>query len=218
MQKKRFELAALEVIECAKPWREADADISEAIDYCKYYGKEMIRISENPRTRDIPGEMNQYFYAPRGVAAVISPWNFPAGDSRGSGRGGGRHRQYGRVQAASAAAAVGAKLAELFAEAGLPAGVVNYLPGPGKMVGAHLVKHPGVQTIAFTGSREVGSDINRVAGEVVAGRPALKRVIAELGGKNAIIVDSDADLTRASRRSCRVRLGMRGRSARRSRA
>jgi RHH-type proline utilization regulon transcriptional repressor/proline dehydrogenase/delta 1-pyrroline-5-carboxylate dehydrogenase len=194
MQQRRAELAAWEVIECAKPWREADADVSEAIDYCNYYGREMIRISENRRTRDIPGETNQYFYAPRGVVAVLSPWNFPLAIPAGQVAAALVTGNTVVFKPASPAAVVGAKLVALCVEAGVPAGVINLVAGPGDEVGAALTKHPHVATIAFTGSREVGCAVNRLAAEVTTARPGLKRVIAELGGKNALIVDSDADL------------------------
>ena len=197
MQQKRFELAALEALECGKPWREADADVSEAIDYCTYYGQEMVRVSENARRRDIPGETNQYYYAPRGVVAVISPWNFPLAIPAGQVAAAVVTGNTVVFKPASPAAAVGAKLVELFLAAGAPPGVVNYVAGPGNLVGEHLVKHPDVMTVAFTGSRQVGGHVNRLAAEVVTSRPSFKRVILELGGKNAIIVDADADLDEA---------------------
>ena len=197
MRERRPELAALESVECGKPWREADADVSEAIDYCNYYGKEMIRIGEYARVRDIPGETNEYFYTPRGVVAVISPWNFPLAIPAGMLAGAVVTGNTVVFKPASAGAAIGFKLAEMCELAGLPAGVVNYLPGPGATVGQALVTHPDVATIAFTGSREVGCRINQAAAEMLTSRPAVKKVIAEMGGKNAVIVDSDADLDEA---------------------
>ena len=197
MQDRRAELAALEAIECGKPWREADADVSEAVDYCRYYAQEMIRVAENIRQRDIPGETNEYYYAPRGVTAVISPWNFPLAIPAGMLAAAVVAGNTVVFKPASPAAAVGARLAEMCAEAGLPAGVVNYLPGAGSIVGEHLVQHPDVAMVAFTGSREVGCRVNQAAGDVILTRPGLKKIIAQMGGKNAIIVDSDADLDEA---------------------
>ncbi|MGD8452245.1 MAG: proline dehydrogenase family protein [Phycisphaerae bacterium] len=197
MQGKRAELAALAAIECGKPWREADGDVSEAIDYCNYYAREITRVAENIRERDVPGETNLYFYSPRGVVGVISPWNFPLAIPAGMIAAAVVTGNAVVFKPASPAAAVGAALADLFAEAGVPAGVVNYVPGPGPIVGEALVRHPDVATIAFTGSREVGLHLNALAAQTATARPGLKRVIAQMGAKNAIIVDSDADLDAA---------------------
>ncbi|MFN0136813.1 MAG: L-glutamate gamma-semialdehyde dehydrogenase [Phycisphaerae bacterium] len=199
MEQRRFELSALMSLECGKPWREADADTSEAIDFCNYYGKEMIRMAENARRRDIPGETNEYFYAPRGVVAVISPWNFPLAILTGMATAAIVTGNAVIMKPAAPAAVIAAKLMEILEIAGLPAGVANYLPGPGALAGEVLVKHPKVAMIAFTGSREVGCRINRIAAETTTSQPALKKVIAEMGGKNATIVDSDADLDEAVR-------------------
>jgi RHH-type proline utilization regulon transcriptional repressor/proline dehydrogenase/delta 1-pyrroline-5-carboxylate dehydrogenase len=194
---RRFEFAAWMAVECGKTWREADADVSEGIDYCHYYAKEMLRIAEHRRRRDIQGETNEYFYAPRGVVAVISPWNFPLCLLANMTAAAFVTGNTIVIKPASRAAAVAAKFAEVFAEVGVAAGVVNYLPGPGATIGEALVKHPDVAAIAFTGSREVGCRINKLAAEVPTRRPGLKRVIAEMGGKNAIIVDDNADLDEA---------------------
>lgn len=195
--RRRFELSALMTLECGKPWREADADTSEAIDFCNYYGHEMVRMAENIRRRDIPGETNEYFYAPRGVVAVISPWNFPLAILTGMTTAALVTGNTVIMKPAGPAAVTAAKLIEMSEEAGLPPGVLNYLPGPGSLVGEVLVKHPNVAMIAFTGSREIGCRINRLAAEHHTSAPSLKKVIAEMGGKNAIIVDADADLDEA---------------------
>jgi RHH-type proline utilization regulon transcriptional repressor/proline dehydrogenase/delta 1-pyrroline-5-carboxylate dehydrogenase len=197
MQRRRFDLSAIESLECGKPWREADADVSEAIDFCNYYGNEMVRIAQNIRRRDIPGETNEYYYAPRGVVAVISPWNFPLAILTGMTTAAVVTGNTVIIKPATPQMVIAYTLMEMFEEAGLPAGVLNYLPGPGSIVGEILVKHPKVAMIAFTGSREVGCRINRVAAETTTSQPALKKVIAEMGGKNATIVDSDADLDEA---------------------
>ncbi len=197
MKQRRFELAALQTLECGKPWREADADVSEAIDFCEYYGKEMIRICENVRRRDVPGETNEYFYAPRGVVAVISPWNFPLAILTGMATAALVTGNTVIMKPAEPATVICAGLMELFEEAGLPPGVLNFVPGRGSIIGEMMVKHPKVAMIAFTGSREVGCRINREAAGVLTVQPALKKVIAEMGGKNATIVDADADLDEA---------------------
>lgn len=196
MRARRFELAAWEVFECAKPWREAGADVDEAIDFCEYYAREMVRLSQ-PDNRDVPGETNALQYIPRGVAVVIPPWNFPLAIPCGM-----------TVAALVAGNAVVLKpaeqspvmcwhLAKILEEAGLPPGVLSYLPGVGEEVGAALVNDPRVNLIAFTGSRPVGLLINREAAGTPRGQAHVKRVIAEMGGKNAVIVDDDADLDEA---------------------
>jgi len=196
LRRRRFELAAWEVYECGKQWREADADVAEAIDYCNYYAQEMERLAA-PQRRDLPGEENEYFYEPRGVAVIVAPWNFPlailCGMSTAALAGGNTVI----MKPAEQSSVVAAKLMEAFQEAGLPAGVTNYLPGIGEEVGPILIRHPDVAMIAFTGSRGVGLLINREAAETPDGQDHIKRVIAELGGKNAIIVDEDADLDEA---------------------
>jgi RHH-type proline utilization regulon transcriptional repressor/proline dehydrogenase/delta 1-pyrroline-5-carboxylate dehydrogenase len=196
MRRRRYELAAWQVYECGKPWREADADVAETIDYCDFYGHEMLRLA-NPRHRDVAGEDNAYLYEPRGVAVVIAPWNFPLAILAGMTTAALVTGNTVVMKPAEQSAVIGAKLMEVFREVGLPAGVANYLPGVGEEVGPPLVNHPDVSLIAFTGSRSVGLAINRQAAEMSAGQHHVKRVIAEMGGKNAIIVDDDADMDEA---------------------
>ncbi|HZU35387.1 MAG TPA: L-glutamate gamma-semialdehyde dehydrogenase, partial [Gemmataceae bacterium] len=196
MRRRRFELAAWEVYECGKQWREADGDVAEAIDYCDYYGREMLRLSV-PHRRDVPGEENEYFYEPRGVTIVIPPWNFPLAIPCGMSTAAVVAGNPIILKPAEQSPVIAAKLMEVFQEAGLPPGVVNYLPGVGEEIGPTLVKSPDVAVIAFTGSREVGLLINRQAAEVMPGQTHVKRALAEMGGKNAVIVDSDADLDEA---------------------
>ncbi len=157
----------------------------------------MVRLA-NPQRRDVPGEDNEYFYEPRGVVAVISPWNFPMAILCGMSTAALVTGNTVIMKPAEPAAVVAAKLMEVFQEAGLPPGVVNYLPGVGREIGPVLTKHPDVTMIAFTGSLGVGLMINRQAAET-PGPAHVKRVIAEMGGKNAIIVDEDADLDEAVR-------------------
>jgi RHH-type proline utilization regulon transcriptional repressor/proline dehydrogenase/delta 1-pyrroline-5-carboxylate dehydrogenase len=196
MQRRRFELAAWQVYECGKPWREADADVAEAIDFCNFYGREMLRLAE-PRLRNVPGEENSYFYEPRGVVVVIAPWNFPLAILCGMTTAALVTGNTVVMKPAEQSAVVGAKLMEVFLEASFPPGVVNLLPGVGEEIGPTLVSHPDVSLIAFTGSRGVGLAINRSAADTWEGQDHIKRVLAELGGKNAILIDDDADLDEA---------------------
>jgi RHH-type proline utilization regulon transcriptional repressor/proline dehydrogenase/delta 1-pyrroline-5-carboxylate dehydrogenase len=198
MRRRRFELAAWEVHECAKEWREADADVCEAIDFCEYYASGSVEL-DTPHGVDVPGEENRFEYAPRGVTAVIAPWNFPLAILTGMTTAALATGNTVVMKPAEQSSVVAAQLMEAFREVGVPPGVVNYLPGAGETVGAALVDHPQVATIAFTGSRAVGLSINRRAAEISASGKTrfVKHVIAEMGGKNAIIVDDDADLDEA---------------------
>jgi RHH-type transcriptional regulator, proline utilization regulon repressor / proline dehydrogenase / delta 1-pyrroline-5-carboxylate dehydrogenase len=196
LRRRRFELAAWEVYECGKPWREADADVAEAIDFCNYYGDEMLRLAL-PHRCDVPGEENATLYEPRGVVVVIAPWNFPLAILCGMTTGALVTGNTAIMKPAEQSSIVAAKLMEVLQEAGVPSGVVNYLPGIGEEVGPELVRHPDVAMIAFTGSMGVGLLLNRQAAETPAGQDHVKRVLAEMGGKNAIIIDSDADLDEA---------------------
>jgi RHH-type proline utilization regulon transcriptional repressor/proline dehydrogenase/delta 1-pyrroline-5-carboxylate dehydrogenase len=196
VRRRRFELAAWQVHECGKQWREADADVAETFDYFEFYAREMLRLAR-PRLRNVPGENNAYFYDARGVAVVIAPWNFPLAILAGMTSAAAVTGNTVVMKPAEQSAIVGAKLMEVFQEVGLPAGVVNYLPGVGEEVGPVLVRHPEVAIIAFTGSRPVGLLINREAAEMQPAQSQVKRVIAEMGGKNAVIVDDDADMDEA---------------------
>jgi RHH-type proline utilization regulon transcriptional repressor/proline dehydrogenase/delta 1-pyrroline-5-carboxylate dehydrogenase len=196
LRRRRFELSAWEVYECGKQWRESDADVAEAIDYCRYYGQEMIRLA-SPQHFDVPGEENTYFYEPRGVTVVIAPWNFPLAILCGMTTAALVTGNTVVMKPAEQSLVIGAKLMEVLQEAGLPTGVANYLPGVGEEIGPTLTDHPDVAMIAFTGSRGVGLLLNREAANVVPGQEQVKRVLAEMGGKNAVIVDSDADLDEA---------------------
>jgi RHH-type transcriptional regulator, proline utilization regulon repressor / proline dehydrogenase / delta 1-pyrroline-5-carboxylate dehydrogenase len=193
---RRFEIAAWEGFECGKPWAEADGDVAEAIDFCEFYAREMIRLSE-PRRRDVPGETNFAEHLPRGVTVIIPPWNFPLAIPTGMTVAALVAGNAVILKPSEQAPVMAWHLVQALKEAGLPPGVLNYLPGLGEEVGQALVNHPAVDLIAFTGSREVGLLINRQAAETRPGQDHIKRVIAEMGGKNAIIVDDDADLDEA---------------------
>jgi RHH-type proline utilization regulon transcriptional repressor/proline dehydrogenase/delta 1-pyrroline-5-carboxylate dehydrogenase len=197
MDRRRFELSALEVFEVGKAWAEADGDIREAIDFLLFYAQQM-RIRGLPRlTQHVPGEESYQHYWPRGVALVIAPWNFPIAILTGMTSAALVTGNTVIMKAAEQSAVCGAMLMEMFEEAGVPPGVLNYLPGKGRIIGQHLVDHKDVHMIAFTGSREVGLRIYKSAGETREGQEELKRVVCEMGGKNAVIVDSDADLDEA---------------------
>jgi RHH-type transcriptional regulator, proline utilization regulon repressor / proline dehydrogenase / delta 1-pyrroline-5-carboxylate dehydrogenase len=197
MRRRKFELAAWQVFEAGKPWREADGDVAEAIDFLEFYALEAERIMAVHRRNQVPGEVNENFYQPRGVAAVISPWNVPLAIMTGMVSAALVTGNTVVYKPAEPTVVIGALLMEVLREAGLPAGVVNFLPGEGKTVGAHLVTHPHTNLIAFTGSKEVGLWINNEAAKTRAGQQGVKKVICEMGGKNAIIIDEDADLDEA---------------------
>jgi RHH-type proline utilization regulon transcriptional repressor/proline dehydrogenase/delta 1-pyrroline-5-carboxylate dehydrogenase len=197
MRGRRFELAAWEVFECGKQWREADGDVCEAIDYCEYYAQGAIALDQ-PHEVNLPGEENRTEYLPRGVVGVIAPWNFPLAILTGMSVAALSTGNTVVIKPAEQSSVIAAKLMEIFEEVGLPPGALSYLPGQGEIAGAALVEHPDVALIAFTGSRNVGLAINRRAAEISAsGTKQVKRVIVEMGGKNAIIIDDDADLDEA---------------------
>lgn len=196
MRRRRFELAAWQVCECAKNWREADADVCEAIDFLEYYALQMRRLAL-PTARNLPGEDNAFFYEPRGVAVVIAPWNFPLAILCGMTAAALVTGNTAVMKPAEQSSVIAAKLMEIFDEAGLPVGVVNFLPGIGEEIGPTLAEHPDVALIAFTGSRGVGMLLGRQTAILGPGQTHIKKLIAELGGKNAIIIDDDADLDEA---------------------
>ncbi|HEX2178711.1 MAG TPA: bifunctional proline dehydrogenase/L-glutamate gamma-semialdehyde dehydrogenase, partial [Actinomycetota bacterium] len=197
MRRRRGELAALEVFEAGKPWREADADVCEAIDFCEYYGREMIRLDRGGLVESPPGERNRLTYDSRGVGVVIAPWNFPLAIPMGMTSAALVAGNPVILKPAEQTPAVAWQIVRAFRAAGLPDGVLSFLPGYGEQVGPALVEHPDVSFIAFTGSRAVGLGIVEGAARAREGQTHVKRVIAEMGGKNAIIVDSDADLDQA---------------------
>jgi RHH-type proline utilization regulon transcriptional repressor/proline dehydrogenase/delta 1-pyrroline-5-carboxylate dehydrogenase len=197
LQARRYDLAALMVFESGKPWREADGDVIEACDYLRYYANEAERL-EQPLTMDsVLGEENVYVREARGVAAIIAPWNFPLAIIAGMSSAALAAGNAAILKPAAQSPLIAARLVETLREAGVPAGVVQYLPGPGGSVGQALVEHPAVDTIAFTGSKEVGLSLLQVANVVRPGQRNVKRIVAEMGGKNAIIIDEDADLDQA---------------------
>ncbi|MFO0863439.1 MAG: L-glutamate gamma-semialdehyde dehydrogenase [Gemmataceae bacterium] len=196
MRERRMELVAWEIVECAKPWREADADVAEAIDFCEYYAREMRRLA-SPFKVELPGEDNANFYDPLGVAVVIAPWNFPLAIVTGMTVAALVVGNTVIIKPAEQSSILAAKLMEMLQEVGAPAGVVHFLPGVGEEIGPTIVEHPSVALVAFTGSRGVGTILHREMAKLAPGQTQFKRLIAELGGKNAIIIDEDADLDEA---------------------
>jgi RHH-type transcriptional regulator, proline utilization regulon repressor / proline dehydrogenase / delta 1-pyrroline-5-carboxylate dehydrogenase len=194
MRGRRFDLSALQVFEVGKSWREADADVAEAIDFCTYYADRADEMADARRV-DVPGEENVTSFAPRGVAIVIAPWNFPLAILAGMSAAALVTGNTVVLKPAEQSSLVGFSWHEILLEAGVPPAAIAFLPARGEVVGPTLISHPETALVAFTGSRAVGLAINRQAAET-PGR-VIKRVIAELGGKNAIIVDDDADLDEA---------------------
>ncbi|NEP56876.1 MAG: L-glutamate gamma-semialdehyde dehydrogenase [Symploca sp. SIO2G7] len=196
MVQRRAELSAWVSLEVGKALREADAEVSEAIDFCRYYADEMERL-EQGYNYDIAGENNRYVYHPKGIAVVISPWNFPIAIATGMTVAALVTGNCALLKPAAPSSVIAAKITEILLEAGIPKGVFQYVPGKGSTVGEYLVQHPEVHLIAFTGSQEVGCRIYAEAAKLQPGQKHLKRVIAEMGGKNGIIVDESADLDQA---------------------
>jgi RHH-type transcriptional regulator, proline utilization regulon repressor / proline dehydrogenase / delta 1-pyrroline-5-carboxylate dehydrogenase len=193
LRERRLELAALQVRECAKPWPEADGDVCEAIDFLDYYAREALLLDEGRELVQVPGERNTMRYAPRGVAAVIAPWNFPLAIPCGMTAAALAAGNAAVLKPAEQAPASAGALVDALHEAGVPREALSLLPGYGE-VGAALVRDPGVHTIAFTGSSAVGLEILRASAETPEGQHHVKRVVSEMGGKNCVIVDADADL------------------------
>ncbi|SKA63744.1 proline dehydrogenase family protein [Desulfobaculum bizertense] len=197
MRERIFDLASLQVLEIGKQWDQAYADVTEAIDFLEYYSREMLRLGKPRRMGRAPGEMNCATYRPKGVAAVIAPWNFPLAISTGMVSASLVTGNCVVYKPSRLSSVVGHGLVDIFREVGLPEGVFNYVPGPSSVMGDHLVGHPDVNLIAFTGSMGVGQRIIEVASKPRPDQHFCKKVVAEMGGKNACIVDDDAELDEA---------------------
>jgi RHH-type proline utilization regulon transcriptional repressor/proline dehydrogenase/delta 1-pyrroline-5-carboxylate dehydrogenase len=197
MRRDKADLCALEILEAGKNWPEADADVAEAIDFCNFYAAVMRDLGRPKRTQAVAGETNVQHWWPRGVGVIIAPWNFPLAILTGMASAAIVAGNAVIIKPSDQTPVIGARLMDLLIEAGLPPGVANLLTGPGGKVGAHLVGHPQIDFIAFTGSKEVGLRIWEAAGRTAPGQANLKKVICEMGGKNCIIVDSDADMDEA---------------------
>ncbi len=197
MRARRDELSAVVIRESGKVWREADADVCEAIDFCEFYAREGARLFERERLGAFIGELDEHWHQPRGVAAVISPWNFPLAICCGMATAALVTGNSVVVKPAEQTPGIARILCEILWQAGAPRAALHFLPGPGEVVGAALVRDPRVALIAFTGSKAVGLDIIRAAGNTPEEQPFVKHVVCEMGGKNAIIIDDSADLDEA---------------------
>src|ERR1700745_2305573 len=197
LRERKFEFMAWLVFEVSKNWAEADGDISETIDFCEYYSREALRLAKAEPVVQLPGERDRLFYIPLGVGAVIPPWNFPCAIMAGMTLASIVSGNTVILKPSSDSPTIAAKFVELLEECGMPEGVVNFCPGAGASFGDAVVAHPKTRYIAFTGSREVGLRINKVAAEKPEGQIWIKRTVLEMGGKDAIIVDADADLDAA---------------------
>ena len=198
MRRRRMELSACMVLEVGKSWVEADADTAEAIDFLDFYGREALRYAEEQPITPLPGERNEMFYIPLGVGAVIPPWNFPCAILVGMTAAAIVAGNTVVLKPSSDAPLTAYHFFKILEDAALPPGVVNFLTGPGSSAGDALVQHPKTRFICFTGSKEVGLRINEQAAFARKGQIWIKRVIAEMGGKDTIIVEEDCDLEKAA--------------------
>ena len=198
LRDRKFHFAAWMVYEVGKSWAEADGDVAEAIDFCEFYAREMLRLAGRQPIIPVPGERNRLVYIPLGVGIVIPPWNFPLAILVGMTTASIVAGNTVVLKPSSDSPTIGYKFFQALEEAGMPAGVVNFVPGPGPTVGEALVAHPRSRYIAFTGSKEVGLRINEVSAKPQSGQIWIKRVIAEMGGKDSIVVDSETDLESAA--------------------
>jgi 1-pyrroline-5-carboxylate dehydrogenase len=210
VRRRKHEFSAYLVYEAGKPWNEADADTAEAIDFLEYYGRQMIELAKGYPIESRKIENNRLSYIPLGVGVVISPWNFAFAIMAGMTSAALVSGNTVLLKPASTTPVVAAKFIEVLEEAGLPAGVVNFIPGSGSEVGDYLVDHPKTRFISFTGSREVGERIYERAAKVQEGQIWLKRVVAEMGGKDTIIVDNQADLNLAAESIVKSAFGFSG--------
>jgi 1-pyrroline-5-carboxylate dehydrogenase len=198
MRRRRYELDAVEILEAGKPWVEADGDVAEAIDFCDFYGREALRWSGDHPVTPLAGEENRLFYVPLGVVVVIPPWNFPLAITTGMTVAALVTGNPVVLKPASPTPLIAWYLVDVLREAGLPEGVLQYCPGSGGAMGDVLVGHPLTRAIAFTGSKPVGLHVNELASKTAGHQIWLKRVVAEMGGKDAIVVAEDADVLAAA--------------------
>jgi RHH-type proline utilization regulon transcriptional repressor/proline dehydrogenase/delta 1-pyrroline-5-carboxylate dehydrogenase len=197
MHAQKYDLMATQILEVGKPWAEADGDVAEAIDFLRFYARHMRELASPQRVGHAPGEISQYIYKSRGVVTVIAPWNFPLAILTGQVAAAIVTGNTVVMKPAEQSSLVAEGLFNLLKQAGMPDGVVEFLPGYGEDVGDYLVKHAHTTTIAFTGSKAVGLLIAKNAAVVQSGQQHVKRCIIEMGGKNAVIIDNDADLDEA---------------------
>lgn len=198
IRRRKHEFSALMTKEAGKPWREADADTAEGIDFLEFYGRQMLLLKNGVPVQSRPNEFNRYDYIPLGVGIIISPWNFPFAIMAGTTVAAIVSGNTVLLKPASTTPIIAAKFAEVMEEAGLPKGVLNFVPGSGAEVGDYLVDHKDTRFISFTGSRDVGLRIFDRSSKISEGQLWMKRLIAEMGGKDTIVVDSEADLELAA--------------------
>src|SRR5947209_6315214 len=210
LRERKFEFCAWMVYEVGKNWAEADADLAETIDFAEFYAREALRLSRSETPVQLPGEEDRLMYIPLGVAAVIPPWNFPCAIMAGMAMAAIVCGNTVVLKPSHDSPAIAFKFFEALQEAGMPDGVVNFCPGSGSTFGAGLVEHPQVRFIAFTGSKEVGLDINQRAATPRPGQKWIKRTILEMGGKDSIIVDADANLDAAVEGVAQAAFGFQG--------
>jgi 1-pyrroline-5-carboxylate dehydrogenase len=210
LKKRKMEYMAWLVFEVSKNWGEADADISETIDFCEFYAREALRLAKTVLPVQLPGERDSLMYIPLGVGAVIPPWNFACAIMAGLTLASIVSGNTVILKPSSDSPTIAAKFVELLEEAGIPEGVVNFCPGAGASFGDAVVAHPKTRFIAFTGSREVGLHINKTAATQAPGQIWIKRTILEMGGKDAIIVDADADIDSAVEGVAQAAFGFQG--------
>jgi 1-pyrroline-5-carboxylate dehydrogenase len=197
LRERRFEMDALICYEAGKTWPEADADTAETIDFCEFYGREMLRLAGPQPLTPMKGEKNYLVYIPLGVGVVIPPWNFPAAIAAGMTVASLVTGNTVVLKPAGDTPTVAAKIVEIAYEAGIPKEALSFVTGSGSVVGDALVRHPKTRYIAFTGSKEVGLRISEAAGKAVPGQIWIKRTVLEMGGKDSIIVDDEADIDSA---------------------
>src|SRR5208283_530565 len=210
LRERKLEFMAWLVFEVSKNWLEADADVSETIDFCEFYGREALRLAKAETPVQLPGERDTLTYIPLGVGAVIPPWNFAAAIMAGMTLASIVGGNTVILKPSSDSPTIAAKFMELLEEVGLPEGVVNFCPGAGASFGDAVVAHPKTRYVAFTGSREVGLHINKAAASQAPGQIWIKRTILEMGGKDAIIVDADADIDSAVEGVAQAAFGFQG--------
>jgi 1-pyrroline-5-carboxylate dehydrogenase len=198
IKRRRFELLAWEAHECGKTWAEADAEVAEAVDFMEYYSREMLRLKDGVEIYSIPGEESRYFYQPMGPGVIIAPWNFPVAILMGMSSAAIVAGNTIVMKPSEFTSVLGAKVMEIFEEAGVPEGVVNFIPGYGSEIGDYLVQDARTRFISFTGSMKTGLRINELAARQIENQRWIKRVIAEMGGKDAMIIDDSADLDAAA--------------------
>src|ERR687897_293424 len=198
MRRRKFEMLAWEVHEGGKPWAEADAQFAEAVDFLEYYAREMLRLKDGVEIYAVPGEESRYFYQPMGVGVVIAPWNFPTAILTGMSSAAVVTGNTIIMKPSEFTSVLGAKVMEIFEEAGAPEGVVNFVPGYGSEIGDYLVQDPRTRFISFTGSMKTGLRINELAAKQIPTQRWIKRVIAEMGGKDAMVIDDSGDVDSAA--------------------